>query len=980
MTRHMTGRHIAWGSAAVLAFLVLVPGTASAQSSIAGVVRDSSGAVLPGVTVEAASPALIEKVRTAVTDGDGNYKIIDLRPGAYTVTFSLAGFSTVKRDGIDLPASFTATVSVELAVGSLEETITVSGAAPLVDVQGVATQTLMSKEMIEAIPSARSLQGYAVLTPGVISQGGLGALPGSSQDAAVRIHGAPTNESIFAMDGVDQGTLHGSGQSMMYRNNQVYISEINIVTGGGNAELPFGAGMANIIPKEGGNTFAFGVYLDYSGKGLAKSNLTDDLRAQGFTSDGLNNLIRKWEVSPSLGGRILRDKLWFFGSYSNSGTIQSRAGVFENLTPQGWRYTPDLTHPAEVEITQESQNLRLTWQVTPRNKLGIYTDIAPFIIYHRRYETPTAPEATQYAPYIPNAFKVISWKSPVTSRVLLDATASHMLHDLNARRQSTETCRCSAPSVTFDDVSVTEATTSQVWRSNPEYAHWIPSTYRFASSASYITGSHAFKTGFQLHKGFERFIQGPNGARTYTLRNGLPSSITQYANPIEFNARISAELGLYAQDQWTLKRLTLTGGLRYDYINAGADAQHLDGGLWMPARDFPGTTRSPLWKDFNPRMAASYDLFGDGKTAIKASLNRSIAVHAVSSGGLNNPVVQSVVNVTRTWNDANGNFAPDCVLTNFLANGECGQISDLNFGQNNPNATRFDAELLSGLRPYSWETTALVQRQVANGISLSLGYYRRDFLNFRVNDNVLVGPSDFSHYCVTAPVDARLPNGGGQICGLYDVSPALFGRTQTLVRDAALYGEQTQTYNGFDLTENIRLPNGATISGGVSWSRTKTSACFVVDSPGALRFCEVNPPFQPNVSFVGFVPLPWWGIMTSATYRDYPPAEILANRTTPNAEILPSLGRNLSNGANGTVSIPLVEPGTLYGPRPRQLDFRVSKRFRVGRARIMGNIDFFNLFNGTGITTMNGTYGSQWQRPTLLQQGRYLKFSGQLDF
>jgi hypothetical protein len=977
----MSKQHVVGVGVAALALLVLFPAMTWAQSGIAGVVRDTSGAVLPGVTVEAASPALIEKVRTVVTDGDGNYKIIDLRPGGYTVTFSLAGFSTVKRDGIDLPGSFTATVSVEMAVGSLEETITVSGAAPLVDVQGVATRNLLSKEIIEAIPSARSISGYAVLTPGVVSGGGLGAIPGSVNDVNVRIHGAPSNESIFAIDGVDQGTIHGSGQSMMYRNNQVYIAEINMVTGGGNAEQPFGAGMANIIPKEGGNTFTGSIYVDYSGSGLAQSNLTDGLRALGFTPNGLNNLVRKWEIAPSLGGRIIRDKLWFFGSYSNSGTIQTRAGVFDNLTPQGWTYTPDLNRPAEVEQTQVSQNLRLTWQATPRNKIGIYTDIAPFIVWHRRYETPTAPEATQYAPYIPNAFKVISWKSPVTNRVLLDATASHMVVDLNARRQTPETCRCSAPAVTYDDISVTEATTGQIWRSNPEIAHWIPNSWRFASAVSYVTGSHATKAGVQFHHATERFIQGPNGARIYTLRNGLPSSITQYANPIEFNARISAEVGLYVQDQWTIKNLTLTGGVRYDYISGGADPQHLDAGLWMPERNFPGTTRSPLWKDVNPRMAASYDVFGDGKTALKVSLNRSIAAHSASSGGINNPVVQSVVNVTRTWADANGNFAPDCVLTNFLANGECGQIADLNFGQNNPNATRFDAELLTGLRPYNWETTALVQRQVAQGISVSLGYYRRNFSNFRVNDNVLVAPSDFSHYCVTAPVDARLPDGGGnQVCGLYDVSPALFGRTQTLVRDAALYGEQTQKYDGIDLTENIRLPNGATISGGVSWSRTKTTACFVVDSPGALRFCEVNPPFQPNVTFVGFVPLPWWGLMTSATYRDYPPAEILANRTTPNSEIAPSLGRNLSNGVNGTVSIPLVQPGTLYGTRPRQLDFRLSKRFRAGRARLVGNIDFFNLFNGTGVTTVNTTYGSQWQRPTLLQQGRYFKFSGQVDF
>jgi hypothetical protein len=976
----MTGRHVLWMSLAGLAFLVLIPATGSAQSGIAGVVRDTSGAVLPGVTVEAASPALIEKVRTVVTDGDGNYKILDVRPGVYTVTFTLTGFRTVKRDGIDLPAAFTATVSADMQVGSIEETITVSGAAPLVDVQTVATQRLLSKDMIESIPSARSLQGYAVLTPGVTSVGGLGALPGSVGDAGVTIHGAPNGETIYALDGVDQASLHGGGGSMMYRNSQVYVSEINVVTGGGTAEQPYGAGMANIVPKEGGNVFSGGVYLDYSGSGLAQSNLTDGLRALGFTPNGLNNLVRKWEIAPSLGGRLIRNKLWFFASYSNLGTIQTRAGVFDNKTPQGWVYTPDSSWPAEVKIRQLSHNLRLTWQVTPRNKLSVYADEAPFTIYQRRYETPTAPEAVQHAPYVPAAFEVITWKSPATNRLLLDANASRTIQHLHARPQTHEICRCSAPSVTFDDISVSEATTGQVWRASPEYSQWIPISYRFTSSVSYVTGSHAFKTGFQLHKGNERYIQGPNGARLYALRNGLPSVITQYANPIRYNTRLVADVGLYVQDQWTYKRLTLTGGTRFDYFNAGSDPISLEAGPWVPAREFPGTKHAPLWKDVDPRMAAAYDLFGDGRTAVKVSLNRSIA-NAQQGIVANNPVIRSVLTVTRSWGDANGNFAPDCNLVNPLANGECGQISNLNFGQNNPNATTYAPELLNSLRSHNWETTAQLQRQVAPGVSVTAGFYRRNFSNFTQIDNQLVVPADFSQYCITAPLDPRLPGGGGnQMCGLYDVSPALFGRNQSVVRPARDFGKQRQTYTGFDLTENIRLPNGGQISGGASWGRTATDNCFVVDSPQALRFCEITPPFQPNVSFVGFYPLPWWGLTASATYRDYPPAQITATYTATNAQIAPSLGRNLSSGANGTVAVELIEPGTTYGPRPRQLDFRFSKRFRIGRTRIMGNVDLFNLFNATGITTLNNTYGGQWQRPTLLQQGRYFKFSGQVDF
>jgi hypothetical protein len=989
----MSVRHLAWGSVLAVIFLGLIPGVVSAQSGIAGVVRDTSGAVLPGVTVEATSPALIEKVRTVVTDSDGSYRILDVRPGVYAVTFSLPGFSSIKRDGIELPAAFTATVNVDMQVGALEETITVSGAAPLVDIQNATTQQLLSSQVLESIPSARSLQGFTSLMPGIRGTGGLGEINGSVGDMGNSIHGAPPGETIYSIDGVNQATMHaaGGGAGTMFRSSPAYTAEINITTGGGNAEQPFGGGIANIIPKEGGNTFAGSIYGEYSGEGLAQNNLNDSLLAQGFTKNGLSNLVRKWEVSPGFGGRIVRDKLWFFSSYRNAGTIQTRAGVFDNLTPQGWSYTPDLNRPAEAQITMVNTNTRLTYQATPKNKIGVFVDLAPFIVHHRQYNFPLAPEATTYAPYYPNAFKTLTWKSPITNRLLLDVNGSHMVVDLNMRRHTPETCRCSAPAVDFDDISVVEATTGQMWRATSDsvsaggqqYSHFNPSTWRWAASLSYVTGSHAVKGGLQLHHGYEWFSEEPNGGLAYTLRNGIPTTIFQYANPIEFNTRLSQELGLFIHDQWTIRRLTLTGGLRYDALKSGADAMTLPAGLFVPQRELPETRNYPNWKDVSPRFAASYDLFGDGKTAVKGTINKYVGPAGANGGSLfaMNPGVRAVRRVSRSWGDANGNFAPDCNLNNFGANGECGAISDLNFGQNNPNATNYADELLVGYRDTSWEMTAIIQRQITNGMSVTFGYYHRNYDKFIVNDNVLVQPSDFSSYCVTAPVDSRLPGGGGnQICGLYDVSPALFGRTLTVVRAEHHFGKQDSVYDGFDITETLRLPGGGQISGGVNWGRTVTSACFVVDSPGALRFCEVKPPFQPNLQFITFVPLPWWGLITSATYRDYPPTQITANHTFTNAQIAPSLGRNLSNGVNGTVSVNLVEPGTMFAPRPRQLDFRISKQARFGNRRIMGSIDFFNLFNSAGITTLNNNFGAQWQRPSVLQQGRYFKLSTQFDF
>jgi hypothetical protein len=985
----MSSGKILWTAMLVLSALTVTPRLALAQSGMAGVVRDTSGAVLPGVTVEAASPALIEKVRSAVTDGDGSYRIIDLRPGLYSVTFSLPGFNTVKRDGIELPSAFTATVSVDLAVGSVEETITVSGAAPLVDVQNVTSNTLLSKQLIEAIPAARSPQALASLTPGVKAPG-LGVIPGGVSDMGNAAHGGANSD--YQIDGLTTATVNGfGGGSIVFRIAQAYTAEVNVMTGGGMAETAYGSMVTNVIPKEGGNAFTGSFYADFTNSSLAASNLTDKLRLQGFTADSLTKLSHLDDVSAAIGGRLRKDKLWFFSSVRTFHVSQTRVNVWDNLTPLGWSYTPDLTRPSVASLKELSRSTRLTLQATPKNKFSVFVDAAPQVAFHRGYTNGNriSQEATNYSPYLPNTFMSVSWKSTVTNKWLLESTAARNYSDYDQRRQTEATCKCNTPDIGYDVISKQETSTNTMWGAGSfpittanNYGHNAGHIWQSINSASYITGSHNIKVGVQFQRGGEWVSVNPNGAIAYTLRNGQASSITQYASPIVYQNNMHANIGTFAQDQWTFRRLTVTGGLRHDYFTLDAAPEDLPQGILVPARSFPKTSLVQ-WKDLNPRVGVSYDLFGDGKTALKATASRFIASQPSGAGGLgsNNPVIRSVLLVTRTWNDGNRDFVVNCDLKNPLLNDECGQISDLNFGQNNPNAITYNDKLTHGLRNANWETTALVQRQLARNVSVTAGYYHRTFSNFLATDNTLVAPSDYSHYCITAPVDDRLPNGGGyQVCGLYDVSQALFGRSLNVINPADQYGKQTQIFDGVDVTENVRLPKGATISGGVSWGRTKTNNCFIVDSPGQLMNCDVTPPMQPTGSFVGFVPLPW-GMLTSATYRDFPGPQLTATYNVANAQIAPVLGRNLSNGVNGTVNVQLIKPGTMYGPRARQMDMRVSKRFRFGRNRIMGNVDIFNLFNaGSGIDSWNTTYGPDWQKPMLLQLGRYVKFGGQFDF
>ena len=393
----------------------------------------------------------------------------------------------------------------------------------------------------------------------------------------------------------------------------------------------------------------------------------------------------------------------------------------------------------------------------------------------------------------------------------------------------------------------------------------------------------------------------------------------------------------------------------------------------------------PNWHDLSPRVGLTYDLFGDGRTAVKVTLNRYVAgqgTGGVTSGS--HPLTRSVLSVNRNWIDADGDFVPDCDLANPLLNGECAQISNLNFGQNNPNASSYDPQVLEGwgVRGYNWETSAALQRQLTATISVQVGYYRRWYWPLHRHGQPAGHPCRLRsvlHHYSDRPESAR--RGGQQQCGYYDVSPEKFGQVEEFITLGTKdFGYSTEVYDGVDVSMNARMPQGVTISGGVSLGRVATTNCQAVDSPEVELFCNVAPPFQPNIKLMGSNPLPVLGLQFAATLQNVPGAQITASYVARNIEIIPSLGRTLSSGPNGTKTLALIEPGTLFEDRQTQLDFRFAKRFTVGRYRILGNVDIFNVLNLAGIDAINTSYGPAWRTPTRIQGTRYVKFSAQLDF
>src|SRR5262245_36514330 len=412
-------------SGVALISVVLATGVFAQQASgIAGLVRDTSGAVLPGVTVEAASPALIEKVRSATTDGEGRYNIVDLRPGVYTVTFTLGGFSTLRREGIQITAGFTATVNADMPVGALEETITVSGASPLIDVQNVRQQNVVSADLLAALPTgSKGIIGIARVIPGMttgtdVGGGGVGGIYAANQTTSAAFHGKGSPKDSY--DGMQVNNLSGIG-STGYIMNPATVAETTVTTGGISAESDSSGLSFNMIPKEGGNLFTTGADLTYSNSHLQPSdNRSDTLRARGWPET--NPLKYAYESNVTVGGPVKRDRLWFFAATRFAGTQNRSPGRYFTQTPGAVRYTPNLDRPAYYQDWLKSQGGRVTWQVTPRNRVNGFVDVQT--VQTRGQGTNVAPEAQVCYNMWPQGLYQGSWTSPVTGRFLLEAGAS----------------------------------------------------------------------------------------------------------------------------------------------------------------------------------------------------------------------------------------------------------------------------------------------------------------------------------------------------------------------------------------------------------------------------------------------------------------------------------------------------------------------------------------------------------------------------
>jgi Carboxypeptidase regulatory-like domain len=991
-----------------MACVVALPATAWAQASIAGTAKDSSGAVLPGVTVEASSSALIEKTRSVVTDGTGQYRIVDLRPGTYTVTFTLEGFATVQRAGIVLTGSFTATVNADLTVGSVSETISVSGQSPIVDVQSATQQRVMQKDVIDAIPVGRTHQSIAILIPGLSTTAGINPV---TQDVggtnnlrlanAFTIHGGRTTDANIMSDGLQVRNIGSFANLTNLFPDMGATAEMTIDYAAGAAETPTAGVRINYIPKEGGNTFRYSFFGTGVNSSFQGNNYSQDLKDRGLTTP--NSLNKAYDVNGSVGGPIMKDKLWFFVSARRQVNDAYFADLYFNSNAGDetkWTYDPDFSRQANVFQIQPDINGRVTWQVDAKNKLSFFHTHQPRDVYGDRVSV--SPESANEFILDTGRLTTAGWTSPVTSRLLLEARlASHgeILH--NAAWQDDPN------SVWRRLIAVTEQggrIPNLLYRgagqaAGPTFifaAMSAPNIWELRTSATYVTGAHALKVGFVNSWGRQELLERDiDSATSYRFNNGVPNQITMRASPVTRSDDLKAELGLFVQDKWTLNRLTLSGGLRFDYFNTYFPDVTLGPGPLVPTRNFTiPEYKWYNWKDLSPRVAAVYDLTGNGKTALKVNIGRYVLAGDPTVGNVFGRLANTV---TRNWTDGNRNYIPDCNMLNLqqqdsLASGGdfCSVVSDLRFGQAIPSIA-YDPDVLVGWgkRPYNWEFSTAVQHELTPRVAVDVGYFRRWYGNFLVTDNRAVVTSDFSSYSVTAPSDSRLPDGGNySVPGLYDLNK--LGQVDNFVTFTNNYGKFLEHWNGVDVTVNARLQRGVMLQGGVSTGRTSMDVCDIraelpelnITTPFTVNtttpFCHIDSNFLTQVKMLGTYTVPKIDVQFSGTFQSLPGPQVTASRVTPNSEIQPSLGHPLAGGAqNATINI--VSPGTMYGERLNQLDLRFAKILQFGRARTALNFDLYNSLNGNAVLSQNNNYAA-WQVPLAILDARLFKISVQVDF
>ncbi len=970
---------------------VLLPTVAHAQSAIAGVVKDTSGAVLPGVNVEAASDVLIEKARAAVTDGAGQYKIVDLRPGTYVVTFTLQGFQSIKRENVQLPAEFTATINADMKVGAIEESVTVSAESPVVDVTTAVHTQVLNRETIDSIPTGRTIQGMGQLIVGVnLNLPDTGGARGMQQ-TYMSTHGMTTANNTVLVDGMIVNGLQSDGAVQSYFNDAMN-QEVSYQTSGIGADTSSGGVRLNMIPREGGNRFSGDFKTAYRPGMWQASNLTERHKASGL--DAGTHTDRIIDFTAAQGGPIRRDRLWFFAS---ARYFSVNNFIANTVTDDGSQGIDDQYIKSALA--------RLTWQVSPRHKLSAYFDEIDKYRGHdmQSLEDPETAAVRWFSPaYHTTQAK---WTSTVSNRLMIDGGfSSNLEYYTNEYQEGIGKARgtpewfAGASRLESDLGGRKTAATSETTQS--------PARYNVQGAASYVTGSHNVKAGFQYQWGTFRHTLFANADLTQVYRSNstgkvftVPDSVTLRNTPLTtYGERLNHDVALYAQDSWTMKRLTVNMGLRWEALDAMVEAVDAPAGRFVPARHFDAIENLPDWHDWAPRFAAVFDLFGNAKSALKYSLNRYNRARTTGIASNYNPLLSQTASVQ--WRDLNGDDIAQGSVT-YLPDGTrvpCAYQTpgcEINVAALPSN---FGVAALNtyGDYPRTWnlEHGLELQHELMPRLSVTAAWFHGAFHNLTTTINQsLAAAGDPLHNPNYVPLTIYNPMNGDPIT-VY--SRTVAAGTLPVQNLDTFDPEREQVYNSYNFEFRFRPGRGALLFGGIAIERQLEVNCTTPDNPNAIRFCndrENDIPYSRNLKLAGSYPLPW-GIQLSGAFQSNQGPSATSTATTRNMVATRGTTRYPANCASpcpaGAVILPATFIGSPTAPtqltvalvpfnaafveRITQLDFKLSRNFKAGRYTVAPTLEVFNVNNSDAIISYVSTnfLSASYEKPNSIMQPRMI--------
>ena len=945
--------------------LVLGASTAAAQTTgeIFGRATDNSGAVLPGTTVTVAGPALIQP-RVAVTSETGSYSIPELPIGTFSVTFELAGFRTLVLQDIRVTIGFRAQVNGAMELSTVQETVTVTGASPLVDTRETGTKTSFDVDQMQNIPSARDPWVMLERTPGItMDRQNVGGSQSGQQSTYIS-RGSSTGNNKWSIDGVDITDMAATGASPSYYDFDM-LEEMQVTTGGADVTQQTGGVGINLVTKSGTDRFKGSARYYVTDESVQSDNITDEIRADGAGSGApIQNIQdRGFEV----GGPIKSGKAWYWGSYGTQNIKTGVVGFWKNdpaCGPPRPTDTSDVRACLETDLTElNNYNLKLQYVPFRNNKLT-FQNAWGEKVRNARDASVTRPIETTYRQRAvdakaagigafgwttgPNPFWKAADQHVISDRWLVDVIWSHMGNNfvLDFHEDS------------LRDVQAAFETSTGGWSRSYQASTFLRPTNSFDLTSSYfmpakVGGDHSFKFGYRWRTAHSTSINHHGGFTDARFTNGVANSADAWRDQYA-ESHLSTN-AFYAQDTYTRGRLTVNLGFRYDIQDDFAVAAQVPANPMLPAQlpaiDFPGADADVTWKDFSPRVGFTYDLSGDGKTVVSSSY--ATYYGQMAPGQLSSVLAATgAVMVRYPWNDANGDkfVTPNELdLNTILARSAA-------YDPANPGNFRTAGVVDSNVKnDRTKEFIVGFDRQLGNVMAVGASYIWRNYDRFFWNDRLNWTSANYRSVQYTPPAGACPADARCETITYFEPASALPAPFQyTNVPD------RWRDFNGFEVTFAKRMADRWSLNASYAYN----NAVDVWDSPAAYEdptcavtnaftSCPGEMAYAPEVGGSGidnvYVNAKWlmkvsgsyllpWTINLAASVNSrqgYPyPAGIL----TPN---------RANSGGQTTVHFDPLGDERL--PALTAVDFRVDKTFDLGKIQLRPTFDVFNLTNSNTV-------------------------------